>query len=280
MNRWAILFLLFIFSLGLSEKAVSQSSLDYYPHGVGDLWQYLDVGSGSTRAETITEDSIAANGFLFLQFNHSGNWDWYIDTAFQVFGAFDLLFFRLSAQDGEAWRLKPGHPTYGWLFQRDTSQTSSRLIFRYGPAHPDSGGNEYFLEERHLVKGIGLTWFWQEPDFVEVLTGAVVNGDTIGVITGISENIIAVPEKLFISPNYPNPFNPESRFKVVLPKSARVRLVLSNLLGQVVLHIYSGNLPAGEHSFAIRGSDLPSGVYVISLEAGRMRASRKIMVVK
>ena len=75
-----------------------------------------------------------------------------------------------------------------------------------------------------------------------------------------------------LAPNYPNPFNPTTRIRYVLPASAEVAVQILNLRGQVVRTLAKGREVAGKHSVTWDGRDdfgrnLASGVYLYRLEA-------------
>ncbi len=84
---------------------------------------------------------------------------------------------------------------------------------------------------------------------------------------------------------YPNPFNSSSSINVKLTSPGSVDLSVYNVLGQRVDDLYSGNLPAGRHSFEWQGTDrsgrsLASGVYFVVLLSENVTASRKIVLLK
>ena len=65
-----------------------------------------------------------------------------------------------------------------------------------------------------------------------------------------------------------------------LPLASSVKLELYNLLGQKVAAIAEQALPEGHHEMQLPMSDLPSGIYLVSLEANGIRASGKFVVMK
>ncbi len=81
-----------------------------------------------------------------------------------------------------------------------------------------------------------------------------------------------------VSQNYPNPFSQTSRITVALEKKASLNLVVTNLLGQQVMKIERGDVPAGSHEFIIDGSKLSNGVYFYTVNAGEESVTRKMIV--
>lgn len=120
-------------------------------------------------------------------------------------------------------------------------------------------------------------------DSLEVsLIGVAVNGPILGVDEKDSP---LLPDRIFLKPNYPNPFNAETTIEYALPKFAHVRLVIYNLLGQPIRVLSDGTESAGFKKVHWNGRDrfdneLGSGIYFVQLEAGGMRFINKITLLK
>jgi len=79
--------------------------------------------------------------------------------------------------------------------------------------------------------------------------------------------------------NYPNPFNPSTTIRFNMPQSGKVRLTVFNTLGQIVSEVtFSRN--AGVSTYDFNASELPSGVYLYTLESGQQKASSRFILVK
>ncbi len=95
----------------------------------------------------------------------------------------------------------------------------------------------------------------------------------------------AAPPRFALHPNYPNPFNPETRIVFETPEEGRVELVVLNALGHRVATLVDGRLAAGRHAVLWRGVDdrgqaVPSGVYFVQLRSRGHQAVRKIVLVR
>jgi hypothetical protein len=88
------------------------------------------------------------------------------------------------------------------------------------------------------------------------------------------------PVAFALQQNYPNPFNPSTTIAFELPKSAAVRLVVYNQLGQEVATIISGFQDAGLHSVVWDASGYASGVYYYRMEAGEFVATKRLLLLK
>ena len=127
-----------------------------------------------------------------------------------------------------------------------------------------TNGVEYVFHVRALNEhGGGL------PAEVVVMLPAVINTE--------SEEL---PAEVALWGNYPNPFNPETTIRYVLPQAGQVHLAVYDLLGHEVAVLVDEPKPAGHHATRFDAGDLPSGAYVYRLEAQEKIVVRIMMLVK
>jgi len=93
------------------------------------------------------------------------------------------------------------------------------------------------------------------------------------------------PLRYGIGPNYPNPFNPATAIGYQLPEMSEVRLVVYNILGQVVRVLLDERVEPGYHRVEwdgrdAEGSQVSSGLYIYRFEAGPYRKAQKMMLLK
>lgn len=91
---------------------------------------------------------------------------------------------------------------------------------------------------------------------------------------GIKENITSV-EDINI---YPNPADEYTSVNFKLNNSSKVKITITNLVGQTVQTKNYGTLNTGSHNLIINTSNFNNGIYFISLEAGNKKVTRKIVV--
>jgi hypothetical protein len=96
----------------------------------------------------------------------------------------------------------------------------------------------------------------------------------VAAATGIKES---TPETLSYG-IFPNPANNFSELKVNVPQSMKLKIDLSNSLGQKVSEIFNGTLSSGAHDFVFRTSHLPSGLYFMTLSDGDKTATGKLLI--
>jgi hypothetical protein len=76
------------------------------------------------------------------------------------------------------------------------------------------------------------------------------------------------PERFALESVYPNPFNAGTAISFSLPLPSEVALRIYDSLGRLRETLYSGSMPAGYHQMFWRPEDLPSGMYLVELQAG------------
>lgn len=117
----------------------------------------------------------------------------------------------------------------------------------------------------------GATGFWYTTlDEITVVSSAVER---------LGEEI---PVHYELRQNYPNPFNPTTRIKYGLPESARVRVTIYNVLGQLVSTIIDKDQAAGYYevnwaAMTDAGATLPSGLYFYRVETKNFSATRAMV---
>lgn len=107
------------------------------------------------------------------------------------------------------------------------------------------------------------------------------SGQSGGTIRGplpVGENA-ALPTEYSVKV-FPNPFNPQTNFKIAVPNASETRIVVFNINGQVVRDMNLGRLQAGYHTVQFGGSELPSGMYFARIQAGSFHSTHKLMLLK
>ncbi|MCP4293799.1 MAG: T9SS type A sorting domain-containing protein [bacterium] len=84
---------------------------------------------------------------------------------------------------------------------------------------------------------------------------------------------------------YPNPFNPQTELKFVVPSSGHVSLCVFDLRGRLVCELLVQHLEEGQHQVTwdgrnSSGSQAASGVYFARLEAGLVVLKKQLIMLK
>jgi hypothetical protein len=103
----------------------------------------------------------------------------------------------------------------------------------------------------------------------------------ISLPTGVNPDIETV-QKFDLDQNYPNPFNPSTLISYHIQKQGRVTLRVYDLLGKEVATLVDGHKQAGSFDvqFSISNTQLPSGIYLYTLQAGDSFKSKKMILLK
>lgn len=80
--------------------------------------------------------------------------------------------------------------------------------------------------------------------------------------------------------NYPNPFNPATTIFYSLQHKTYVTLKVFDVLGREVATLIDEEKTAGIHREVFDGTHLASGVYIFTLQAGMLRQSRSMLLVR
>jgi hypothetical protein len=82
-----------------------------------------------------------------------------------------------------------------------------------------------------------------------------------------------------VSENFPNPFNPKTRFFITLPNSGNVKVNIYNVLGQKVLPEMDRYFNAGTSYIDLELKGLPNGIYIANISIDeKYKVVKKIML--
>ncbi|MGA3015375.1 MAG: T9SS type A sorting domain-containing protein [Bacteroidales bacterium] len=79
---------------------------------------------------------------------------------------------------------------------------------------------------------------------------------------------------------YPNPFTEEAKVTFYLMKTEDVNLYLYNATGQIVKSFNKGTYPSGNQECTIDASSLPSGIYMLKMQAGEQVHICKVSIIR
>ncbi len=99
-------------------------------------------------------------------------------------------------------------------------------------------------------------------------------------LIGITHNETITPDKFYLLQNYPNPFNPATVFRFGLPKTAKVKLVIYDILGREVKTLVDDVFHSGVHKVTWNASNLSSGVYFYRMTTDEFSETRRMVLIK
>jgi hypothetical protein len=80
--------------------------------------------------------------------------------------------------------------------------------------------------------------------------------------------------------NYPNPFNPSTTIPYEVPAASDVTITVYDMLGRKVSVLVNGRREAGIYEVRFDGSNLASGTYFYSLQAGDFMDSKRLLLLR
>ena len=101
----------------------------------------------------------------------------------------------------------------------------------------------------------------------------------VGVLVGVEEEN-QLPTEYSLSQNYPNPFNPSTMIKYGVPEESNIKIEIFNMLGQSLGLLVNSKNSAGYYEATWNASNLPSGIYIISIKAVGVNSQKNFNQVK
>ncbi|HEX2984230.1 MAG TPA: T9SS type A sorting domain-containing protein [Ignavibacteriales bacterium] len=123
-----------------------------------------------------------------------------------------------------------------------------------------------------IITSLDSPWYF--------LSGAIINGIKYGNMISTEENEIEIPDRIYLSNNYPNPFNPSTKINFELPKESYVKLLIYNLLGEKIETLISEYKRAGAYDVKFDAHTLSSGVYFYILQTNGTTITKKMLLLK
>jgi hypothetical protein len=111
-------------------------------------------------------------------------------------------------------------------------------------------------------------------------------GNALTLLQSSSSTLVAIDETTALptvyqlSQNFPNPFNPSTRIRFVIPKTTHVLLAIVDALGRTEAVLVNGEKAAGSYETEWNASNAPSGIYFYRLQAGEFLETKKMILLK
>ncbi len=99
--------------------------------------------------------------------------------------------------------------------------------------------------------------------------------------TGVSnEHAGELPDGLFLSQNYPNPFSSSTEIAFTIDQTSSVQLAVYDVTGKQVAQLVDNRLAPGDHVISWQPAHLPNGVYFYRLTQGDNLQVRAMLLMK
>ncbi len=243
-----------------------------YTDGGGDCYLYTGgtyAHQGSNAADIQDNSGVASSFYHTVGYDVSGYTElevefWYIAVSMDRTGE----DFWVQYYDGSSWQT---------VATFDKGVDFENNIF-YNPVVPISSGQYNYPTNAKLrfmcdASGNRDDVYLDEIEFRGSATGGASWLD-------LAKTNSMIPKEFTLSQNYPNPFNPTTAISFDLAEGSQVRLEVYNPTGQKVATLVNGWMEAGSHTVNFDGSGFSSGVYLCRLQAGKVVALRKMILLK
>jgi hypothetical protein len=161
-----------------------------------------------------------------------------------------------------------------------------RVEYDNGATFPDPNGKSMELKNPNFDNNDGANWDVSSTPYGDgdLGTPGAKNSDFVSGIDP-SQNQGTVIDRFQIEPNYPNPFNPSTTFRITVPQNSRVTVGIYDVTGKLVNTLFAGELRKGIYTYRwdgknSQGRTVPSGIYFASLHSGKTTKSIKMMLIK
>lgn len=146
---------------------------------------------------------------------------------------------------------------------------------------PGQSGSSLFYTDNTRFYALGTLAFAFSSRHTRITRGLFYSfRAAMDDVTTYVGNDTQEPTRFSLANPYPNPFNPATIIQFSLPVPSFVVMRVYDLLGRQVTTLQNGFLHAGTHRVTFDGHHLPSGTYVIRLQANEAALSKKAILVK
>ncbi len=258
-------------------------NLFFRPQKVLDWW---DTSSGDSLAVSYLWEKPDVDSFIIDDNNYTIGTNYAeLDPGFttppdnldSIVGYIDRHYNRVS-DDWIDWRIPSpvsfdeatGAPSLSWPPAIDLTYSNSFL--------QSAGTDSLPLGDLNWFPDKKAEYLAEKDDILAALRDSMVNAvavydpltmDETPLITEapITSTEQVDPSKLYLSGNYPNPFNEITTIKFGLDQQSEVTLRVFNLLGQLAFESNEFDLPQGTHEINFNASNLTSGIYLYKINA-------------
>jgi len=242
----------------------------------GSYGMIFKTADGGSNWQTISTGS--QNLLISLDFVNA-NVGWTVGTFGEI---------QKTTDGGNTWQNQTGVFPPDWLYSVSflDENTGWSVGFDGKVQKTEDGGATWTLQTS------GTPYQLNSVYFVDDLHGWAVgeNGTIIKYALGITsvggnQIVYEKPSDFMLFDNYPNPFNPSTTIQYEIPKTARVVLIIYDMLGREVKTLVNRVQSPGQKSVIWDGTDqsgnlVSSGIYLYQLQSGEFTESKKMILMK
>jgi aminopeptidase N len=220
---------------------------EYYPNYQSSP-TYADLGDGNYQVNVTISQTQNSDIFQMpvdVRINHSSG---YSDFVAEVTEEEQLFSFILDTEPSSV-QLDPDH----WILRMVTHDNLVETDDVYGCT--DSNATNYYPL-------------------------ATIDDGSCEYTSSISDKIL--PIYFSLTNPYPNPFNPSTVIGFTIPVdiSENVSLQVFDINGRLIKTLLHDNVKSGYHEIAWDATELPSGMYFVKLNSGKISLTEKMILLK
>jgi hypothetical protein len=171
----------------------------------------------------------------------------------------------------------------GYLFNGTEAQvTSSRMPETVAELIIDNPEGVTLSQETTVTERVVLrAGIFDNSISFTLAEGAEVvieGGSLLNPVSNEDEGLL--PTSFFVDQNYPNPFNPSTTIRFGLAQHGHVSVAVYNMLGQRVMTLVDGSMPAGVHEISADLTDMTTGVYLYRVQTESSSMTRQMVLIK
>lgn len=242
---------LHVWGTGGLDRQSSRIGIIYSSTDRGNNWRVQDIGSEElTHVEFVDEETGYAIGGRKIYATHDGGNYWFVLST-------DAVAF-----------------TFYDKYRGVILTTKSSLVTSDGGRSWNKGNFNFNSLDAKLC-------FNSRGDLFAVSRAMLyIYPDALSQIPKPQIGLAPLEKAFQVFPNHPNPFNPATTIRYEIPSGMHVELKVYDMLGREVTTLVNKEQPAGEYNVVFDGSHLPSGVYIYTIQAGKYKESKKLMLIK
>ena len=126
--------------------------------------------------------------------------------------------------------------------------------------------------------GINLKYKFTDPGKRTTKITVISNDTTANNTFKVEVN--GLPIEFVLQQNTPNPFNPSTKIKYILPSTAKTSLKVYNSIGELVSVLVDEVQEGGEYTALFNAGNLSSGIYFYQLQSGSILETKKMVLIK
>lgn len=184
-----------------------------------------------------------------------------------------------SSLSGDTKLIRLSHPDMDALLMGNFGVTFNELTVNFSAA---GSWHDFVTGEQLEVDNSLNESFSLAPGEFRIFTSRQLEPAETNVFFKTGESQFAtLPNDFILEPNFPNPFNPGTTIRYVVPEESPVRIDVYDALGRRVSTLVNEDLhPSGQFTINFNGSNLSSGVYITRMVGGDGTSVQKMTLIK